>query len=103
MGLGACLGAGGAGVALLVGVAAAYVVATGDRRSPNPAITDAGWTLQCGVPLCLVAMSIVLLARLDQGSAIALLLLVSAYEPRSEEHTSELRSLMRRSYTVICL
>src|SRR3546814_12435467 len=80
MGLGACLGAGGAGVALLVGVAAAYVVATGDRRSPNPALTDAGWTLQCGVPLGLVAMSIVLLARLDQGSPIPLLLPVSAYE-----------------------
>src|SRR3546814_20951124 len=43
-----------------------------------PALTDAGWTLQCGVPLGLVAMSIMLLARLDQGSAIALLLLVSA-------------------------
>src|SRR3546814_5338995 len=125
MGLGACLGAGGAGVALLVGVAAAYVVATGDRRSPNPALTDAGWTLQCGVPLGLVAMSIVLLARLDQGSAIALLLLVSAYETgdflvgsgarnpyegpaagasaigRSEEHTSELQSLMRISYAAL--
>src|SRR3546814_13855257 len=80
MGLGACLGAGGAGVALLVGVAAAYVVATGDRRSPNPALTDAGWTLQCGVPPGLLAMSIALLARRDQGSALALLLLVAAYE-----------------------
>lgn len=80
MSLGACLGAGGAGLALIAGVALAFVAATGDGRSPNPAVTDAGWTVQCGAPLGIVAMSIVLLARLDQGSAIALLLLVSAYE-----------------------
>lgn len=80
MGLGACLGAGGTGLAMLAGVALAYVAATGDARSPNSAITDAGWTLQCAVPVGLVAASVVLLARLDQGSAIALLLLVSAYE-----------------------
>ena len=80
MGAGACLGAGGAGIAILAGVVMAYVVASGDTRSPNPAVVDAGWTLQCALPPGLVAMSLVLLARLDQGSAIALLLLVSAYE-----------------------
>lgn len=78
--IGACLGAGGSGLAMLGGVAFAYVTATGDVRSPNRAITDAGWTLQCALPVGLAAMSMVLLARLDQGSAIALLLLVSAYE-----------------------
>ena len=80
MGLGACLGAGGAGLALIGGVALAYVTATGDVKSPNRAITDAGWTVQCGVPVGIIAMSMVLLVRLDPGSAIALLLLVSAYE-----------------------
>lgn len=80
MGLGACLGAGGAGLALLGGVVAAYVVATGDTRSPNPVLVDAGWTIQCALPPGIVALSMVLLARLDQGSAMALLLLVSAYE-----------------------
>jgi hypothetical protein len=80
MGAGACLGAGGAGIALLAGVATAYVAATGDATSPNPALVDAGWTIQCALPPGLVAMSMVLLDRLDQGSAIALLLLVSAYE-----------------------
>ena len=80
MGLGATLGAGGAGLALLGGVALAYVAASGDMRSPNRAITDAGWTLQCGAPIGFAVVSMVLLARLDQGSAIALLLLVSAYE-----------------------
>ncbi len=45
------------------------------RRSPTP-----GWTVQCALFPGLAALSMVLLARLDQGSAIALLLLVSAYE-----------------------
>ncbi|MEO7573804.1 MAG: hypothetical protein ABIX10_15345 [Acidimicrobiales bacterium] len=80
MGLGACLGAGGAGLALLAGVVIAFVVAAGDAKSPNPTVTDVGWTIQCGLFPGVVAMSMVLLARLDQGSAIALLLLVSAYE-----------------------
>lgn len=80
MGAGACLGAGGSGIALLAGVVMAYLVAAGDTKSPNAALTDAGWTIQCALPTGVVAMSMVLLARLDQGSAIALLLLVSAYE-----------------------
>lgn len=80
MGAGACLGAGGSGIALIAGVVMAYLVAAGDTKSPNAALTDAGWTIQCALPAGLVAMSMVLLARLDQGSAIALLLLVSAYE-----------------------
>jgi hypothetical protein len=58
----------------------AYLSAAGDARSRGTALTDAGWTVQCALPTGLVAMSMVLLARLDQGSAIALLLLVSAYE-----------------------
>jgi hypothetical protein len=80
MTLGACLGAGGAGLGVLGGVAGALVLAVGDRRSPNRALSDAGWTIQCALFPGLAAMSMVLLARLDQGSAIALLLLVSAYE-----------------------
>lgn len=80
MGLGATLGAGGAGLVCLAGVIMAYVAATGDRRSPHPPVADAGWTLQCALPPGLVALSMVLLTRLDQGSAVALLLLVSAYE-----------------------
>jgi hypothetical protein len=80
MGLGACLGAGGAGIGVLGGVVGALVVAAGDRRSPNRMLADAGWTIQCALFPGLAGMSMVLLARLDQGSAIALLLLVSAYE-----------------------
>jgi hypothetical protein len=77
---GACFGAGGAGLGLLGAVAAAFVAASGDHASRNPRIADIGWTLQCALAPGVVAMSMVLLARLDQGSAIALLLLVSAYE-----------------------
>ncbi len=80
MGAGACFGAGGAGLGILVGVALAFMRATGDTKSPNPSVVDAGWTIQCALPPGIVAMSIVLLARLDQGSALALLLLASAYE-----------------------
>lgn len=80
MTVGACLGAGGAGLGVLGGAVLACVVATGDARSPYPAVVDAGWTVQCALFPGLAAMSMVLLARLDQGSAIALLLLVSAYE-----------------------
>lgn len=80
MALGACLGAGGGGLAILVGVAAAMSVATLDTASPHPKLADAGWTIQCALFPGLAAMSVVLLTRLDQGSAIALLMLVSAYE-----------------------
>ena len=80
MTVGACLGAGGAGTGVLGGVVAAMLVATGDRKSPHRSVADAGWTIQCALFPGLAAMSMVLLSRLDQGSAIALLLLVSAYE-----------------------
>ncbi|MEQ1788774.1 MAG: hypothetical protein ABL966_17120, partial [Acidimicrobiales bacterium] len=56
------------------------LVATGDTRSTHSMLSDAGWTVQCALFPGLAALSMVLLARLDQGSAIALLLLVSAYE-----------------------
>lgn len=80
MGAGACFGAGGAGIGLLVGTVLAVMRATGDTKSRNPTVVDAGWTIQCALPPGIVAMSMVLLSRLDQGSAFALLLLVSAYE-----------------------
>ncbi len=80
MALGACLGAGGAGLGILAGAVLACVAATGDVRSPHPTAADAGWTVQCALFPGIAALSMVLLARLDQGSAIALLLLVSAYE-----------------------
>ncbi|MFL6207147.1 MAG: hypothetical protein ACJ739_17520 [Acidimicrobiales bacterium] len=78
--LGACLGAGGAGLAVLGGAGAALAVAARDTASRKPLLADAGWTIQCALPVGIAAMSMVLLTRLDQGSAFGLLLLVSAYE-----------------------
>ena len=77
---GATFGAGGAGLGMLGAVGLAFVASNGDQRSPNPRIADVGWTLQCSLVPGIVAMSMVLLVRLDQGSAIALLLMVSVYE-----------------------
>ena len=78
--VGACLGSGGGGLAVLAGTTAAVAMAITDVRSRTPIVTDAGWTIQCALPIGLAAMSMVLLTRYDQGSAFALLLLVSAYE-----------------------
>lgn len=80
MALGGCLGPGGGGLGILIGVGAALAVAVGRSRSPVRSISDAGWTIQCALFPGLAALSMVLLTRLDEGSAIALLLLVSAYE-----------------------
>src|SRR3546814_3517928 len=41
--------------------------------------------------------------RIDHGTNIAVAALVDAFVDRSEEHTSELQSLMRISYAVFCL
>lgn len=80
MGVGASFGAGGAGLGLLAGVVLAMLSATGDTSSRSPSVVDAGWTIQSALPPGIVAMSMVLLTRLDQGSALALLLLASGYE-----------------------
>src|SRR3546814_3371558 len=42
-------------------------------------------------------------ALIGAGGAMALLALIAGREGRSEEHTSELQSLMRISYAVFCL
>src|SRR3546814_2527476 len=41
--------------------------------------------------------------RIDPAAALALLARVPSGAARSEEHTSELQSLMRNSYAVFCL
>jgi hypothetical protein len=77
--LGGCFGAGGGGLGILAAVALAYV-GSGDGASPGSRLGATGWTLQCALAPGLVALSMVLLTRLDEGSAVALLLLVSVYE-----------------------
>ena len=80
MGAGACLGAGGAGLAILAGVATAYVAATGDTKSPNPTLVDVGWTLQCALPPGWSPCRWCCSPDSTRAPRIALLLLVSAYE-----------------------
>jgi hypothetical protein len=78
--VGASFGAGGAGLGMLGAVGLAFLGSAGESPTRTPVLAEVGWTLQCGLAPGIAAMSMVLLARLDQGSAIALLLLVSAYE-----------------------
>ena len=62
MGGGACFGAGGAGIGLLIGTVLAVMRSTSDTKSRNPTVVDAGWTIQCALPPGVLAMSMVLLA-----------------------------------------
>jgi hypothetical protein len=73
-------GPGGLGLGLLAATGAALAAANADTRSRNPLLADAGWTLQCALAPGLAAGCMVLLVRFEIGAAIALLLLVSAYE-----------------------
>src|SRR3546814_8575928 len=50
-----------------------------------------------------IAFALLAHHRLDIGEAVALRPSTSASVNRSEEHTSELQSLMRISYAVFCL
>jgi hypothetical protein len=80
MALGALFGPGGAGLGMIGAVVLAFVGASGDVGSRHPRIVDIGVTLQCALAPGVTAMSVVLLVRYDQGSAIALLLVASAFE-----------------------
>jgi hypothetical protein len=80
MALGAVLGPGGLGVALLGLAGAAIWWAYVDPRARSPLLVDAGLTVQSAVFAGGAAAAMVLTLRLDIGAAIALLLLVSAYE-----------------------
>jgi hypothetical protein len=80
MALGAVLGAGGLGLALIGTAIAACVVAWLDGGWRWPLLHHAGWTLRCAVPPGVAAACMVLLVRLEVGAAISLLVLVSAYE-----------------------
>ena len=71
------------GVALLVGSAGAVALGAselGDDESPVQAFARAGLVLQAAVPPAVAGGCLVLLARSEVWAAIALVLLVSAYE-----------------------
>lgn len=67
----------GAGAAILIGVAASVLVAGGSVRT---ILRDAGCTIRCWLPVGLAAASAVAIARIDLGAAVALVVLISAYD-----------------------
>jgi hypothetical protein len=67
----------GAGAAILIGAAASVLVIPGSVRV---LLRDAGCTIRCWLPAGLAAASVVAVARLDIGAAVALVILVSAYD-----------------------
>ncbi len=78
--LGAVLGAGGLGLALLALAGASWMLASGDTKRRVPVADAAGATIWCALPPGMAAACMVLLVRLEIGAAVSLLLLVSAYE-----------------------
>src|SRR3546814_7429496 len=76
------------------------------RRSRRDAMTEIGWQAVLagaalfGIPAAAIVM---LFAGLRAARAARQLTADHARLERSEEHTSELQSLMRNSYAVFCL
>ena len=79
VGLAAAVSTAMLGVAVL-GLAAVAVLAARGRGSRRPWIVDAGYTVQCSLFAGLAAAGLLTAARYELGSAVALVLLVSAYE-----------------------
>src|SRR3546814_5057571 len=80
------------------GVLAAFVL----RRFTAVTFGSIGWPLRVfGIIGLSIAIRVTWLARLR--ATVLALLLIPGPRFRSEEHTSELQSLMRISYAVFCL
>lgn len=75
--IGAALAGRGLGAALLVATAASVALAPGDARG---VMVRGGLTVRCWLPVGLAAAAPVALARSDLGVAVALVVLVSAYD-----------------------
>jgi hypothetical protein len=76
---GAVFGAGGVGIGALALAGLSYWAAATDPRVRRP-LSGAGATIQCALPVGLAAASVVLTYRLEPWAAVALVLLLSAYE-----------------------
>lgn len=70
----------GLGVLALAGFAVAVSIVGGDDESPGVSMGNVGLILQCALPAAVAGGCVVLLADREIWSAIALVLLVSAYE-----------------------
>src|SRR3546814_1679056 len=81
----------------------------GQARIMKPEDADAAWTLIAEQPTILEGFVrfdrefSVILARTDDGEGRFWACPDNVHRDRSEEHTSELQSLMRISYAVFCL
>ena len=78
--LAAAVGTGALGLASLVAALAAVVAAAVDGRRRSTVLADAGLTLRCGYLAGLAGASLVVIARLEIGAAVSLVLLVCAYD-----------------------
>src|SRR3546814_8025394 len=65
-------------------------------------VLPVGWTLNYEMFFYAV-MAVVLLLRLPMVVTVTVLLVLAVAVERSEEHTSDLQSLMRTSYAAFCL
>jgi hypothetical protein len=80
IGLAAGLSAGAVGLAVLGSIGLAMAAGLTDERSRKAYPANVGLTLQCGVFVGIAAAAPALTWRVEPGAAIALILLVSAYE-----------------------
>src|SRR3546814_4953165 len=84
-----------------------FRLSAAERKTLLVAGAGAGMTAIFGTPLAAILLALeVLLFEWKPRSfvpVVAAVLVAMACRPRSEEHTSELQSLMRISYAVFCL
>src|SRR3546814_2714677 len=77
------------------------------RYLPDSALAAVTWALRFLVPGWLLGHAYDAVAAVANRLALAIgglaVVLALAWAARSEEHTSELKSLMRISYAVVCL
>jgi len=76
----AVVGTGALGLAAVVVAVASVAMAASDRRRRFPLLADAGLTLQCGYLVGLAGASFVIIHRLESWAAVALVLLLCAYD-----------------------
>jgi hypothetical protein len=80
MPLSALVGVGLTGIVVMAGALVAVVAAAVTRTKGSDPIVDAGAVVRSSLFVGLAASSVVLLHRVDVGAAVALFLIVSAYE-----------------------
>jgi hypothetical protein len=78
--LAAAIGTGALGLVAIVVAGASVAMAATDRRRRSPIFADAGLTLRCGYVVGVAGASFVVIHRLESWAAVALVLLLCAYD-----------------------